>query len=93
MQAAIDLDGTDARPFGDDVGEGIDGGLGGRNARQGGVDHGESLDLARHHRGGDLGRRRLLRQGIAHGRNTGAGVSSSSRSTSSNGRAMASERS
>ena len=61
------------------------------------VDHGAGLGLAAHDGARDLGRGRGLRCHVRrtriHGLNTGAGVSSSSRSTASRGAAIASERS
>ena len=93
MGAGIDLRRALAGARGQDVGEGVDGGLAGLDAGQRRLDDGGGLDLAAHHGAGDVGRGRLLGERIGHGRNTGADVSSSSSSTSSSGLAISIERS
>jgi hypothetical protein len=93
MGAGVDLRRALAGPLGQDVGEGVDGGLAGFDASQRRLDDGGSLDLAAHHGAGDVARGRLLGERIRHGRNTGADASSSSISTSSKGLAISIERS
>src|SRR5262249_5872382 len=89
----IDLRRALACPLGDDIGEGIDGRFGHIDPCQRRLDDGARLDLAAGDGARDLGRRRGFRERIAHGRKTGAGVSSSSSSTASRAWALASDRS